>query len=78
MDVHPSSYYTWLTEPLSDREKEDQKLTAQIKQFWLESGGLSGYRNLHEDLIEARIPCGRDRVLRLMRSAGLSAQRGYK
>ena len=78
MDVHPSSYYEWLHEPLSDREKEDQALTAKIKQFWFKSGGLSGYRNLHEDLVEARVSCGRDRVLRLMRDAGISAQRGYK
>jgi len=78
MDVHPSSYYAWLTEPLSAREKEDQKLMSQIKQFWLESGGLLGYRNLHEDLAEAEIACGRDRVPRLMRTAGISAQRGYK
>jgi len=42
MDVHSSSYYEWLHEPLGDRE------------------------------------CGRDRVLRLMRTARISAQRGYK
>ena len=78
MNVHPSSYYAWLQEPSNDREKEDIKLTAVIKQYWLESGGLSGYRNLHEDLIEARVLCGRDRVLWLMRAAGIRAQRGYK
>jgi putative transposase len=78
LEVHPSGYYEWLHHPQSPREREDQRLTVSIKQFWLESGGHSGYRNIYEDLAEARIACGRDRVLRLMRAAGLRAQRGYK
>ena len=78
LEVHPGGYYAWLHQPLSDREIEDSRLTSQIKQYWLESGGHSGYRNIHEDLLEAKIDCGRDRVLRLMRQAGLRAQRGYK
>jgi transposase InsO family protein len=44
----------------------------------LESGGHYGYRNIHLDLQEAAVDCGRDRVLRLMRQAGIKAQRGYK
>lgn len=78
LEVHPSGYYAWLNQPRSKREREDQRLTHSIRQFWLESGGRSGYRNIHEDLIEAHISCGRDRVLRLMQAAGLRAQRGYK
>lgn len=78
MKVHPSGYYSWLKAPLSKRAVADQHLTGQIKQLWLQSGGHSGYRNIHLDLHEAKIACGRDRVLRLMRAAGLRAQRGYK
>jgi len=52
-------------------------LSVFIKQFWLESGCHSGYRNIHLDLIEAKIACGRDRVLRLMKQAGIRAERGY-
>jgi putative transposase len=78
LDVHPSGYYDWLKHPVSQREKQDQKLLIHIKQFWLESGGHYGYRNIHEDMQEAAIACGRDRVLRLMRQAGIKAQRGYK
>lgn len=44
----------------------------------MESGGLHGYRNLHLDLQEEQIECGRDRVLRLMQSAKIQALRGYK
>ena len=78
MGVHPSGYYDWLDRPLSNRGKEDQRLTSHIQQFWLESGGHAGYRNIHKDLMEAKISCGRDRTLRLMRRAGLRAVRGYK
>ena len=78
LEVHPGGYYAWLQKPLSQREIEDKRLTGQIKQHWLESGGHSGYRNIYEDLIEAKVDCGRDRVLRLMRLAGIRAQRGYK
>lgn len=78
LEVHPSGYYDWLEEPLSQRDIDDRRLTAAIKQHWLESGGHSGYRNIYEDLLEAKIACGRDRVLRLMRLADIRAQRGYK
>lgn len=76
--MHPSGYYAWLESPESNRAREDRRLTASIKQFWLESGGHSGYRNIYADLLEAQISCGRDRVLRLMRAAQIKAQRGYK
>ena len=44
MDVHPSGYYAWRAEPLSERGKNDQRLIGLIKQSWLESGGVYGYR----------------------------------
>jgi len=77
LELHPSGYYEWLQRPECQREKDDKRLLGAIKQFWLESGGHHGYRNLHLDLLEANIPCGRDRVLRLMQQANIKAQRGY-
>lgn len=76
MEAHLSEYCEWLRKPLSNRETVDKRLTSQIKQYWSESG--RGYRNIHRDLAKAKIACGRDRVLRTMRQAGLRAQRGYK
>lgn len=78
MAVHPSGYYDWLKGGLSVRARDDQRLTNHIKRFWLESGGHAGYRNVHLDLVEARIACSRDRTLRLMQTAGLRAVRGCK
>jgi putative transposase len=49
-----------------------------IKQFWLESGGVYGYRKIHSDLRDHGEQCGPNRVRRLMRQAGLRAQVGYR
>ena len=49
-DVHPSGYYAWNKQPHSKRAKANQRLTGLIKQFWLESGGVYGYRKVHSDL----------------------------
>ena len=78
MRVHHSSYYAWVKTPESKRCKDDQRLLPLVKHYWLASGGHYGYRNIHLDLAEAGIKCGRDRTLRLMRLAQICAQRGYK
>jgi putative transposase len=77
IDVHPSGYYAWRSEPQSRRALEDRRLLGHIKQAWLESGGVYGYRKVHDDLRELGAQCGRNRVSRLMRIEGLHAQRGY-
>jgi len=42
LEVHPGGYYAWLSQPLSERDIEDKRLTGQIKQYWLESVGILG------------------------------------
>ena len=44
MDVHPSGYYAWLEMPDCSRAIEDKRLLGHIKQSWLESGSVYGYR----------------------------------
>lgn len=78
LEVHPSGYYAWCKVPRSAREIEDERLTGLIKQFWLESGGIYGYRKIHRDLRDIGERCGKHRVRRLMRLAGLRAQVGYR
>lgn len=53
-------------------------LTGQIKQFWLESGCVYGYRKIHLDLRDTGQQCGVNRVWRLMKSASIQAQVGYR
>ena len=78
MDVHPSGYYAWIKEPKSQRSKQDERLTGLIKQFWLESGGVYGYRKIYSDLRDHGEQCGPNRVYQLMQQAGLRAQVGYR
>jgi putative transposase len=77
MQCHRSGYYQWLKVPVSAREKADKRYTGLIKQSWLESGGVYGYRKVHADLREWGHALGVNRVHRLMKAAELKAQRGY-
>jgi len=76
MNVHPSGYYAWKAEPASPRRKDDLRLQGLIKQSWLESGGVYGYRKIAHDLRDLGEHCGKHRVYRLMKQEGLRAQVG--
>lgn len=78
MKVHRSGYYAWIAQPKSLRQKNDERLLGLIKQYWIESGCVYGYRKIHLDLREHGETCGPNRVARLMKQAGLKAQVGYK
>ena len=78
MQVARSGYYAWIKQPKSARQKDNERLLGLIKQFWLESGGIYGYRKIHRDLRDIGERCGKHRVRRLMRLAGLRAQVGYR
>ncbi len=76
--VHRSGFYAWCREPLGKRSREDVRQTGLIKQFWIESGGIYGYRKIRDDMREVGEACGKHRVLRLMRLAKLRSQTGYR
>ncbi|EJT9341417.1 IS3 family transposase, partial [Salmonella enterica subsp. enterica] len=78
LNVHPSGFYSWLQQPHSQRHQADLRLAGQIKQFWLESGCVYGYRKLHLDLRDSGQQCGVNRVWRLMKRVGIKAQVGYR
>ncbi len=78
MAVHPSGHYPWCRNGLSERARDDQRLLGLIKHAWLESGGVYGYRKIHQDLREAGEACGKHRMARLMRREGLRSQTGYR
>ena len=77
MTVHPSGYYAWCTQPESARKIEDRRLLGSIRQSWLESGTVYGYRKVWDDLRHLGERCGKNRVYRLMQQAGIRAQVGY-
>ncbi|WP_413774383.1 IS3 family transposase [Marinobacter sp. AN1] len=78
LKVHFSGFYAWLHSPESPRAKANRRLVGLIKQAWLESGGVYGYRNITLDLKDLGERCSKNRVYRLMRNEGIRAQRGYK
>ena len=78
LGVHPSGFYAWLHEPKSQRVKDDEYLLGFIKQFWLESGAVYGYRKIYKDMLAIGEQCGKNRVYRIMREADIQSQRGYK
>lgn len=77
LKIHRSGFYAWLKAPLSKRAQENRRLSSLIKQAWLESGCVYGYRKLHADLCSFGERCGSNRVQRLARLAGIRAQIGY-
>lgn len=75
--VHPSGFYAWQANPLSDRAIEDKRLLGHIRHSWLESGSVYGYRKVTDDLRDLGETCSERRVYRLMRHEKLRSQTGY-
>ena len=78
LGVHASGFYAWLKNGLSGQAKRRRRLTGLIKQSWLESGCVYGYRKIHHDLLSLGERCAPNTVAKLMRGEGLRAQVGYK
>ena len=76
--VHPSGFYAWQHKPESERTQDDRRLLGHIKQSWLESGSVYGYRKVCDDLRDLGEICGKHRVYRLMRNEKLRSQTGYR
>ena len=69
--VSPSGYYGWVTRPPSGRAQENARLLARIRALHADHDGVVGSPRIWEDLRYAGERCGRHRVARLMRRAGL-------
>ena len=78
LEVQPSGYYAWIRQPVSGQHQANQQLSGVIKQSWLESGGVYGYRKIHSDLRDMGFACGINRVHRVMKIARIKAQVSYR
>ncbi len=78
LSVHPSGFYAWVKEPLSQRALNDQRQTVLVKKAWKASGKIYGYRKIYDDLIDMGEAVSENRVARLTRLAGIQAQIGYE
>jgi putative transposase len=69
--VSKSGYYAWKMRPPSKRSREDAALTERIVEVHKRSRETYGYPRVHAELRALGIRCGRRRVARLMRKAGI-------
>ena len=73
--VSPSGYYRWCKEPQSQRAQQDQQLLGQIKMVHQQSRQIYGSPKIVQALRQQGVFCGRNRIMRLMRQAGLASKR---
>jgi hypothetical protein len=69
--VSSSGYYGWVTRPPSARAQANARLLERIRALHADHDGIVGSPRIWEDLRYAGERCGRHRVARLMRRAGL-------
>ena len=66
-----SGYYAWRSRPPSKRSRQDALLIEKICEIHNRSRETYGYPRVHAELRSLGISCGRRRVARLMRAAGI-------
>jgi len=71
LGVSTSGYYKWRAQRRSARAREDARLAELIVQIHRDSRGTYGAPRIHAALAQKDIRCGKKRVVRLMREAGL-------
>jgi transposase InsO family protein len=74
LEVSRSAYYQSRNGTPSERELTDAELTEQITAIHKESKGTYGSPRIHKELGHRQVECGRRRVTRLMRAAGLEGR----
>lgn len=71
--VAPSGYYAWRRRPMSARAAQDLVLTTAIRRIHVLSDARYGTPRVQRELRAEGVRCGRTRVARLRRLAGLRA-----
>ena len=71
MQVSRSGFYAWRRRLKSERAQRDDELTERIRAVHTQSRGNYGAPRVHAELRDQHVRCGRKRVARLMRLAGL-------
>lgn len=71
LKVSRTAYYYWLIRPISQHKKQDKVLKEQILKIYRENRRTYGSPRIHRQLDKQGIHCGRKRVDRLMKEAGI-------
>jgi putative transposase len=74
LEVSRSAYYERHNGAPSEREVTDAELLAKITAIHKESKGTYGSPRIHKELGHRQVACGKRRVTRLMRAAGLEGR----
>jgi len=78
LEVSKSGYYAWIRRPVSQRAKTNARLVDEIKLAYTENRKAYGSPRIHIALQNKGIPCGHNRVARLMRLNCIIAQRQFR
>ena len=73
LKVSRTGYYCWLKRPVSQRRIQDEIVKEQIVNIYNKSRKTYGSPRIHKQLGREGIHCGKKRVERLMREAGIQA-----
>ncbi len=71
LKVSSSGYYAWEKRPPNPRQIDNDRLLERIREIHEDSRGAIGVPRMHEDLREAGETASKNRIARLMASAGL-------
>lgn len=74
LEVSKAGYYAWRDRPLCERVKDDRVLTARIREIQREVKQRYGTPRVRMELRALGFACGKTRVNRLMREAGVQAK----
>ena len=74
LGVSRSGFYAWCTRAPSVREQFDERLVVAMRQSFVASDRTYGVRRVWPDVCDGGLTCGRERIARLMRHAGLRAR----
>ena len=74
LEVSKAGYYAWEKRPLCERVKQDRVLSAKICEIQRQVKQRYGSPRVRMELRALGFPCGKHRVARLMREAGVSAK----
>lgn len=78
LEVSRSGYYAWRKRPKSQRKLKNEQLLGHIESVHHKSRGRYGSYRVWRTLLQLGVMCGRNRVVRLMRRAGLKSKRVRK
>jgi transposase InsO family protein len=74
LNVSRSGYYAWRNRPESRRSRQNRALEDKIRVLHKASHCIYGSPRVHRDLVEAGVRCGKNRVARIMRNAGIRSR----